>query len=99
MQQTSSSASLLLAPRFCCAAISHDVALVVATLRCKSRQVCLNACWPSHRMSTDEARELLGLAPTSSFDQAMKARNKRLERYKDDAEMSMQVWRCYQQGC
>ena len=42
-------------------------------------------------MNTDEARELLGLAPTSSFDQAMKARDKRMERYKDDPEKSMQV--------
>ena len=42
-------------------------------------------------MSCDEAREMLGLAPTSSFDQAMKARNKKLERFKDDAERSMQV--------
>ena len=42
-------------------------------------------------MNADEARQLLGLAPTSSFDQAMKARDKRMERYKDDPEKSMQV--------
>jgi hypothetical protein len=45
-------------------------------------------------MNTDEARELLGLASTSSFDQAMKARDKRMERYKDDPEKSMQVCHC-----
>jgi Protein CHAPERONE-LIKE PROTEIN OF POR1-like len=48
-------------------------------------------------MSTDEARELLGLAPTSNFDQAMKARDKRLERYRDDPEKSMQV--CHRRCC
>ncbi len=42
-------------------------------------------------MTKDEALDLLGLASTSSFEQAMKAKNKRLERYKDDAEKSMQV--------
>jgi hypothetical protein len=47
------------------------------------------------QMNTDEARELLGLAPTSSFDQAMKARDKRMERYKDDPEKSMQVEAAY----
>jgi hypothetical protein len=57
-------------------------------------------------MSTDEARQLLGLASTSSFDQAMKARDKRMERYKDDPEKSMQVrhvgvvlqWRAWWSG-
>ena len=51
----------------------------------------------THRMNADEARQLLGLAPTSSFDQAMKARDKRMERYKDDPEKSMQV--CPSQLC
>jgi hypothetical protein len=60
----------------------------------------------TRRMSTDEARQLLGLASTSSFDQAMKARDKRMERYKDDPEKSMQVrhvgvvlqWRAWWSG-
>jgi hypothetical protein len=46
-------------------------------------------------MTKDEALDLLGLASTSSFEQAMKAKNKRLERWRDDAEMCNQIETAY----